>query len=353
MPIQRTLPNIDTQLDLVDGVGQRAATFRFDLIDGITNGKIVDLHPLRGATLLHDTTRTTKRTLNMSLGAYDTSFIDVINNRVDVYMTFANGDEYPLGRYMFSDGSRQIFTSGEQGSFTLNDEMFKVDQQITVSISGAGRDVITIMIEVLSDLGIEFVLDVTPFTTKQSWTMGTTRGQILESLALIGDFFSPWFGNDKKFHCIRSFDPITREPAFDFDIGNNVMLNGIVDTNELFSAPNRIIVVSNTAIDGSVPVVGTADVSLTAPHSIAKRGFVVADVLDLQIDTVSQANAVATNIINRQTVYEQVTLNTAPDPRHDSYDVIRWQGDLWLELGWSLTLEEGSTMTHTIRKAYV
>ena len=45
--------------------------------------------------------------------------------------------------------------------------------------------------------------------------------------------------------------------------------------------------------------------------------------------------------------------STIPDPRHDGYDVIRWQGFNWLELGWSLPMIEGSSMSHTLRKSYL
>ena len=51
-------------------------------------------------------------------------------------------------------------------------------------------------------------------------------------------------------------------------------------------------------------------------------------------------------------MFETVSVTTALDPRHDSYDVIRWQGENWLETAWSMDLAEGGNMTHQLRKSY-
>lgn len=354
MPVDRTLSNIDSLLDLVDGIGIRTATYRFELIDGITHGKIADITPLLGATLSHDTTITTKRQLNLSLGAADTAIIDVVNNRVDPYMIIG-GNEYPLGRYMFTDGSRQKFTSGKQGAFALTDEMYAVDQQITSSINSAGNNVNDIIQDTLTDddvLSVDLMMETTPFTSTQSWGIGTNRGSILEALAVSGDLFSPWFGNDKKLHFIRSFEPASAVIDFDFDVGNKVLASSIVETDDLLTAPNRIIVISNSSEDPDNPVFGVADVPTSAPHSIINRGFVVPNTIDLQVVNNDQAAAMAQNLAIRQTIFERVTINTAPDPRHDSYNVIKWDNEQWLEIGWSMTLVEGAPMAHTMRKSY-
>ena len=74
---------------------------------------------------------------------------------------------------------------------------------------------------------------------------------------------------------------------------------------------------------------------------------------NLQVADADQARAVARGIGIRQTVFERVSLTTAPDPRHDSYNVVVWQGEKWLELAWSMALVEGGTMNHLLRKGYV
>jgi hypothetical protein len=335
-------------------IGQRSATFRFEWINGVTGELLGELHPLRGASLSHDTTRTIKRQLNLSLGVQETAAVNPLTDRVDLFMVFhvEQPHEHPLGRFMFTDASREKYTIGKIGSFILNDEMFLVDQEIPVGINGRKQNVGTVISTVLAGLGIRFDLAATPFTSAESWPVGTTRGQVLESLAVTGDYFSPWFGNDQQLHFIRSFDPATQVPQFDFDSADQVLRTNIIESDDLLTAPNRFVVISNAPDDSATAVVGTADVPATAPHSITNRGFVIQKTVDLQVTNLSQAQAVAQNLALRRTVFERINLVTVPDPRHDSYDVIKWQNDLWLELAWNMSLDAGGTMSHLLRKAY-
>ena len=347
-----TLP-LDPILDLQAGVGQRSTSFRFDLIDGVTGEVLGSLTPLRSANLSHSTQQTIKRRLDLSLGKADTAAIDVVNNRVAVYMT-VQGVDRPLGRYMWTSQSRSVFTAGNLSSSTLIDEMFIVDQPVESGINGTNKTVEAVIYETVSGLSITIApVPASNFDCVQSWGIGTTRGSILESLSVTGAYFSPWFGNDTQLHFILAFDPATQIPQFDYDQGFQVQQQGIVETDDLLTAPNRIIVVSNSASNGgSEAVVGIADVASTAPNSIANRGFVVAKVFNLQISDSSQATSIAAGLAQRATIFETVNLTTAPDPRHDSYDVIRWQGENWLELGWNINMDGGGSMSHTMRRSY-
>lgn len=344
-------------------IGQRSATFRFELVNGTTGQFLGEITPIRDASLTHDTTRTIKRTLRLNLGKADTAAVNPVTDRVDLYMVFnqAEPHEHPLGRYMFTDAQLAKYTSGRLGSYALLDEMFIVDQQITAGIAGnatsaSGNEklVSTLIRETLGDVStpVPYLLEASPYVSVESWGIGTGRGQVLESLALTGDYFSPYFGNDKHLHFIRSFDPARKVPDFDFDNSGNVSRDDIIEANDLLTAPNRFVVVSNTAQDPGTPVVGSADVPATAPHSITNRGFTIPLVVNLQVADNLQAAAVARNLAIRQDVFERVALVTAPDPRHDSYNVIRWQNQLWLELAWSVVLVEGAAMTHVLRRAY-
>lgn len=347
-----TFPH-DPLLDSNPWVGQRQCSFRFERVDGVTGEVLAELHPIRGASLTHDTTRTIKRQLNMALGTVDTAKIDVISDRILLSMVFPNGSTYPMGRYMFTDQSNELYTSGSLSNVVLNDEMFLVDQQIVTGVLGDNQPTMTVIQQVLNKLPIKYVMEPSSFSAVGAWSAGATRGSILEALAVTGDYFSPWFGNDGLMHWIRSFDPADgRLPDFDWDAHTKVFRAGIVQTSDLITAPNKFVVVSNTPEDPSEAVVGEAVVNPAAPHSVVNRGFEIPEVQDLQISDSVQAAAVAQNLANRQTIFERVQLSTAPDPRHDSYNVIRWQGSLWLELAWSMSLVEGGAMGHLLRKAY-
>lgn len=354
-------------------IGQRSATFQFELVDNDTGQVLQNLTPLRDSvpTLSHNTTQTIKRQVSLSLGRDDTAVIDTIHHRVRISMLLPDGTTWPLGKYMLTDNTRALYSSGRLSSVTLMDEAFIIDQPMTTSFGnvsnapppavGFGAELITVqdaIRQLLDDLGIVPVLDSATNFCLSSWTIGTHRAQILEDLCTLGGYFSPWYGNDERLHIIQAFDPATAVPDFDFDMNNVVISGSISEQDDLLTAPNRIFVISNTPTTSTTtaatpPVFGQYDIPSSAPHSIQNRGFVIPNIVQAPVSSGMQAYIMAQNLGIRQTIYERVTLNTPPDPRFDSYDVVRWQDDNWLELSWTMQLIEGGTMQHTLRKSYL
>lgn len=364
---------IDPRFDLSPWVAQRQATFRFALVDGVTNQPLRDLTPIRDdpPTLSHDTSRTIPRTLTLSLGVRDVAFINTINNRVLPYMVIG-GEEFPLGRYMFADNTRQKFSSGDLASLPLVDETFIINQPIetgfsalvttTSTVTGFGdtttplEQVDQTMKRLLAPLSVHHHIDVTPYSSIGSWSAGTTRASILNSLAIDGDYFTPWYNNMGILRIRRSFDPKREIPDFDLDASNKVYAASIVESDNLLDAANRIIIISNgvsSDVNARAPVIGRYDIPASAPHSIFNRGFVIPDVQTRQVESAVQATAIAKNIAIRSTAFEVVELTTPPDPRHDGHNVIRWDDKLWLETSWSMEMIEGGEMRHTLQRVYV
>jgi len=345
-----TLTNFehDSVLDLDPWVGQRSVSYRFERINSATGGPLGALIPLRDFSLSHTAGATIARNLSLSLGAVDTANVDPIAERLDMYMVFPSV-EYPLGRFVYTDETKSRWTAGDLASVSLVDEMFIVDQPMTEGFNAHGKSCLAAIQEIMDPFPFELNMEASPYTSVESWGIGTNRGSALQALALSGDYFPPWFGNDKTLHFIRSFDPAAKIPDFDWDTNNVVVRAGISETSDILTAPNKFIVVSNAATNTSAEAVGTASIPATAPHSAVNRGFEVIQVSNLQIADGPQAQAVAENLAQQQTVYERVQLTTAPDPRFDSYNVVRWQGELWLEISWTL---QGNKMNHTLRKSY-
>lgn len=342
----------DPLLDLDPWVGQRQASYRFALVNGITGENLGDITPMRSARLSHDPSRTVPRNLTLELGVADQAAVNPIQDRVLVYMVFPDGTEYPLGRYMWTDNSRAKFTSGNLGTPSLADEMFLVDQAITKGLNGVPLTVEGAIQATLAGLPISYLAEPSPFLCNQAWGIGSYRGSILQSLAVTGDYFNPWMDNNGVLRLIRTFNPADKIPDFDWDAGNQVTREGIIENDNLLTAPNTFVVISNSSTNTDSEVVGIATVPPNAPNSVVNRGFEITEVQDLQISDSAQAQAVAEGLVNRNTIFERVAVRTAPDPRFDSYNVIHWQGDLWLSLSWGLPLVAGGTMDHIIRRAY-
>lgn len=356
-------------LDLPTYVGQVGCSFRYDLSDGTTGQLLGELTPLKGSvpTLDHDTTSTiSRRVQSFTLGAADSDAINPLTDRVTISMVLGDRDRttYPLGRYMFADVTRARYSQGLLTPATLYDEMFIVDQALEQGFNALGQPVDIAIRRLLDGLPIgDVYVDATSQTSTNSWSSGTARGSVLTELATVGDLFKPWFNNLGQLRAIRSFEPDASQLAdIDLDDPPRVLRESIAESDDLLAAPNRYVVVSNSTggtmtTDGSEedappPVVGTYDVPSTAPHSIAQRGFVIPQVVEAQVTTATAAAVYARTLGRQRDVYQRVELSTPPDPRHDGYDVVRWNGLLWLETGWSMNLTPGGEMRHKMRRLF-
>lgn len=366
MPLATSLP-ADPLLDMDSYVGQRSASFRFFLFDFITRTNIRELFPYRDSpgTLSHDTSRTIVRQVTgLEFTAEDTAALNTLRSRLRIQMVFPGREGVDLGFFMFVDQTRVITTAGTESSATLVDSMFVVDQQLETTYSAGTFDpdgnVVSFqnctqaVAGLLSGIPVNYLVEATPFYTIGVWTAGTNRGSALGDVSVDGDYFAPWFDRTDTLRFIRVFDPATKIPQFDYDQGNRVFRDSITFADNLLEAPNRFIVISSGDVSGGtkLPVVGRYDVPASAPHSIVNRGFVIPEVIDWQVDFTDQANAIAANFGQRQTLFETIDFTTPPDPRHDSYDVFVFGGQKWLEIAWSMQLIEGGSMSHTGRRAY-
>lgn len=361
-----TLPP-DALLDFYAWVGQRSITFRFMLYDFKTGLNIKELHPVNSGTiptLSHDTSRTIVRQVSgLYFTSEDTEVINIVSHRLRIQMVIEDRDPVDLGFYLFADNLGIQTTAGVESSITMFDSGFIVDQQMEQSYSAGTftadgtvisfRQVDQAIQDILAGLPIKYSIESTPYYTISSIAAGSTRGSFINDLSVEGDFFAPWFDNTDTMRFIRTFDPAAVIPDFDFDSNFRIDRDSIRLTNDLLDAPNRFIVISNGSVtDMTLPVVGVYDVPAAAPHSIFNRGFVIPHVEEWQVDYAAQAYAIAANIAARSAIFETVTFTTPPDPRHDSYDVFRFNGVNWLELSWEMQLIAGGTMNHTGRRSY-
>lgn len=272
-------------------------------------------------------------------------------------MVLSDGREFPLGRFMFTNVTKIPSTGGVTSATTLVDEMFIIDQPLETSFSTllSSSNLVTsvsdAIMRLLTGLPIEYDLEPSPFQMQNSWFAGTSRAKVLTDLSVQGGYFNPWFDNNAVLQIRQAFDPATQIPNFDFDDPPRVYRDSIAEENDLLDAPNKFIVISNSGQE-TVPFVGEYEIPNSAPHSIQNRGFVVPLVQQMQLASAAQAAGVARSIGLQSTVFEKVTLNTPPDPRHDGYNIVRWDGHLWLETAWTLPLIEGGQMQHSLRRTY-
>jgi hypothetical protein len=348
----------DDILNLAAGIGQRSATYRFELFSGRTGEELGVVHPKRESppSIEFSTTRTIKRTLtNVAFDPDESNLIDALSHRLRVIMVIGNVN-HSLGQFIFTDSTRVRRSNGRPKDTSLMDYGFILDQPITSSFGVfTGENIATAVGRLLDRYGIvgRFVEGTSAIAgAPMVWGIGTSGAKILDDLATQGGYFSPYFDRAGFLQLRSVFDPAQRPYTVDFDAEpSRVIAGSIGENDDLLNAPNRFIVIDNANTD--FPIVGSYDVPSTAPHSIFNRGFVVPKVEDRQgMSSPAQAQETATAIGLQSTLFQRVNLSTPPDPRHDGYEIVHYDSENWLEIGWSLTCQEGGQMHHQLARAY-
>lgn len=351
-------------LDPGPWVGQREISYRFDLIDGVSGELLEPVTPLASSPpqLSHDPSRTIPRSLSMALGVADTARVDPLRHRVLPVLVDDRGSEWPLGRYMWADRTVMRRQGGAMASPQLVDEMFVVDQELPQGFTAGWQadQVVTDVAGVeatihalLAGLPIRWRIEPSPGFSVGSWTAGTSRAAVLNDLALDGNYLRPWMSNRGVLRLRRVFDPAAATPDLDWDASSTVFGDSVVTSDDLLTVPSRIVVVGSGGPDSAGPMVGVWTAPSSAPFSAARRGFEVPRVVEMQVASAQQAQLAAETLGFRLSVpAERMELDTAPDPRHDSHQVIRYDGRLWLELAWQLTMTPGGRMHHVLGRVW-
>jgi hypothetical protein len=188
-----------------------------------------------------------------------------------------------------------------------------------------------------------------------TWAMGReTWVRVLNDLAAVAGFNSGYFDNAGTYRLRRA--PAAHDdtlPDFDYDSPPRVYADSIVESEATIESPNRYVVIG-TSGNQTTPVVGVWDVPADAPHSYEKRGYRVVSMAERQgLSLADATEAARTKGLQDADTYQWASFAAAPDPRHDTYNVIRWQGALWREQGWNLPLQAGAEHRHELRRSYI
>jgi len=354
-----------TPVELIelDGTPSRQESVRFEVLD--TNLLVVgEIHPDRGSPprISHSTESAIMRSLSgFRLDPEQAGQIDTITARIRPSWILQDGTSYPLGVFLFADASRSLLSYGTELDATLVDQTFILDQQLDASLSYPAGTVVTTVLDELAALAGIVSRAVTPSTQALSypiaWKAGTARLTAMVELCQQIAYSAPYFDNEGTLRIVPARNAATASPdivyaAGDLDSGR-IYAKTIVETDDLLRAPNRYVVIDNSATAG--PIVGRYDLPSSAPNSIANRGFAVTRVVDLQgLSSPADADSAARALASQDAeAFLWATFSAAPDPRHDAFNIVEFLGGLYREIGWTLTCAPGGPHTHNLRGIYV
>lgn len=348
----------DAELFALDPPRVRADAFRFELLDVALN-VIGELHPDRDSPpeIALDTSSGVPRTMTgMRLTPAETAGVNALADRLRPVAVLQNGSTFPLGVFLFTDDPRKVRSFGTYvDSCTFGDQFVQVNQPIPEGVAfPAGTsytDALTSVVQAAGIVSFSVEYSVARLAEPIAFELGRNRAEVIAALTSSAGWVA-YFANDGTFTARTPPDPGTTPAAFAYGAGGVVVESSIAETDDLLAAPNEWIVVSTSA--RTSPVVGRYVLPASAPHSETQRGFSIPKVIQQQgIATAADANAAArAAAFSTDAGFERVQFSAAADFRHDSYDVVEWESEPFLESGWRLRLSSGGQMQHSLRRAY-
>lgn len=353
-------------LDLF-GRSQRQASWRFILTNqgGDPIGELgVDRDS--APTISVDTGRPSKRTLQrVNLPPGEIHNINVVTDRLQVSMILSDGSVHPQGLYLFTASTHEalgvpllIAHEHHAAHLDLIDQTLIVDQLTDQSYTARPHTLLTDLIqEVLS--GLPVIVEVSSSGVQVgleaiAWPAGTNRLRIVNELAAMLGYHDLYFDNTGIGRLGPMPDPALTDAAevIDFFSAPRVYRPSLIRSDDLLELPNRFVVIGSGASETSA--VGVYTLPANAPHSIANRGFAVTHSEQLQgMESQDQAYSAAVAISRQyRFAHETIDFNSPPDPRHDHYNTISIENVRYLEVAWTMSLQEGAQMQHTARRTY-
>lgn len=344
-------------LDLADGIGQVSATVEHRVVSPM-NETIGKLEPLEPTSIEGNTESTDKRSLNgLLVTQTDLADVDPFADRLQPTYVLEDGSEWPCGVFYFVDDVTHddtgTITSGlalRDGDCLLNDPFLT-----TFAIPPFG-DMTSAANEIADQVGIMWreIPDAGAVCADPMvWPARTTRKQALAAICAAAGWLPPYFDN-RGWLIIRPIPDLTRaapDQRYDRD-GGRVLRATVMTRSNLLSAPNRHVVTNNGPTNGEISAEASVDQSL--PFSRERRGRTITAYHDQQgIGSTAQAAQMAARFASVDPrTFLTVEFTSTPDPRHDLFQIIGWDGVNMREVSYSLPLNPGRdvSMRHVLTR---
>jgi hypothetical protein len=348
-------------LDLDLDVGQVAAGWRFELVNRALEYQ-GELHPTKSSPVSitnNVTARITRTAQNFELTEAEHRDINTLADHVRITMVLEDGTRWPCGVFLFDDEHEHLHSQGSTWPMELSDFTAELDDALPRSISvEPGGQVRPVLVQLLEEALI-FVHDIAPSTyaTGQAlnFPVGTSRLEVINQLATYMGMLPVYFDNAGT-AVVRPLPQVRGSGGqslatlhYNVDRSRIIPDSSVINRNTV-KAPNAYLVTGNGG--GSVPVQAISYVDPNAEISKENRGRTITKpVQDQGIATAEQAQARADALAQtdiRQ--FATASFTSVPDPRHDTYDVIDFLDEVWLEVAWTMACTPGGDHTHQIAK---
>lgn len=360
-----TYSNTAVLAALTARTGIRRVSFRYDRLDQNN----VYIEPLTavaasGNSVSNDSLADIKRTAKFSL--IDTGSINFLKDRIKPWcrLTMADGGyvEWPQGVFVLSTPTR-VYNAGYVTRAVDAFDQLLVLQQDAIAARynvAAGTNYGTAILAILA--GYTFASSVTPTTLTVpailEWEPGTTVLQILNDLLAAINYESSFFDENGRFVARPYVLPAGRAIDYFYNSDSSSVITGTTEqTLDIYNTPNRFVGVKSDP-DQPALVSVVVNANPASPTSTVSRGRTITSVTS-EVDVADQTTLdakVARLAFEASQVYETVKLNTLLMPMHGNGDILNVNvpgltvGAKYSEQSWSMPLEAGGIMSHSIRR---
>lgn len=350
-----------TTTELLDGVvGQRTEDIRFEVLDA--DGNLVNiLHPSGTGTVAWNPTNRITRTLTgVRLDPTEAVKLTPGQHRLrPVWVLPLTGGENQLGVFLYIGGAQVELAGGTWVECSpMPDQSWQLDQKLSDLLQVAASTVLTTAFTSVAQGGGITSLNV----TGSSATLGATpltyapgkdsRLACLDQLTNLLAYLPCYFDHTGTLVARPVPVPTDSFPDHRYYNGQNsrIIADSVSTSTKL--TPNVYLVYSTSP--SGVAVFARYDVPATAANSRANIGFEIVSALDIPgLADTTQALAAATAQAKRDAATATtITFASPPDPRHDAWGIVDFNGTLMLEVGWSLELQPNGKHTHTLASVY-
>lgn len=338
-------------LDLATGIGQVQYTVLFQVLDQDLNvkGEIQSLTP---TTIAASTAAQIKRQLSgFTMNEEDLNRVNLFTDRIKPSVILEDGTEWPLGVYVFTDSAKKVGTYVSTLTTTLMDQDYILSQgtEFPYGVNPGGS---------ITD-AINFILDESNIWNRDipgdasvrvgdplNWPPGTARSAMLKVLCDLAGWLPPYFDNNGVCIIRPPSDVNNTEPDHYYET-RRVAYNTLVENENLLQAPNVYIVISTGPSKAEISAKAEVDADL--PFSVPNRGFVIPSIHRTQgLTSTRQAQEMADALAQAgSSGFKNVFFTGPPDPRHDLFQTVEFEGVIYNEVDWNLPLR-GAQHTHSL-----
>jgi len=343
---------------ILDGMGSTvrniAYTIEYDLLDTGFN-VIGSLNPISASSVTMNVSSAIMRSISgVGLTANQMASIDPFADRIRPKMVLGDGTEWPLGVFVFSDEKITVYDGISPVSLTLGDPSTLLSQPTLETISfPAGASIVNSVQTLVIKYGVRnYDIPIGDGTivgpSGVTWAAGSNVWKAIQDLCALAGFLPAYFDNNGSL-IIRKPVP---SPDADFvftSTGGRVVNQSLHTNKKLLTAPNAYQVIDTAPSAGPIAAIAYVDPQL--PWSKENRGgYIIPSVTRKQgLNSVAQAQAMADALAAASGHgFSTIEFYSLPDPRHDLFSNVEWDGTIYRETQVTFGLAFGALQSHTI-----